>query len=101
MWIPIKKKVVSVKDVIFDEDTVWDRKPIAYSDDDIKELDEAIVHIEIPKLEAKKIEDIQLVEDVKVDKPTPTITRQANHEDEDLDENLEESEQQAKDKDDQ
>ncbi len=74
---------------------------MAYSDDDIKELDEAIVHIKIPESEAKKMEDIQLVEDVEVDKPTPTITRQADHEDEDLDKNLEESEQQAKDKDDQ
>ena len=75
IWIPIKKKVIFIRDVIFDEDTVWDRKPIAYSNDDIKELDEAIVHIKIPESEAKEMKDIQLVNNVKVDKPTPIITQ--------------------------
>ena len=78
--------------MIFDEDTVWDGKPIAYSDDDIKDLDKAIVHIEIPESETKEMEDIQLVKDVEVDQPTPTVTCQADYEDEDLDENLKESE---------
>ena len=78
--------------MIFDKDTIWDEKPIVYSDNDIKELDEAIVYIEISKSETKKIEDIQLIENAKVDKPTPTVTRQTDHEDKDLDENLEELE---------
>lgn len=78
--------------MIFDKDTIWDRKPIVYSDDDIKELDEVIVYIEIPESEAKEMVDIQFVKDVEVDKPIPTITCQADHEDEDLDKNLEESE---------
>lgn len=47
------------------------------------------------------MKNIQLVEDAKVDKPTPTIRRQADYKDENLEENLEESEQQAKDKNDQ
>ena len=89
MWIPIKKKVVSLQDVIFKEDIVWDGKPIAYSDDDIKELDKAIVYIEIPKSKAKEMEDIQLVKDVKVDELISIVTRQVDHEDEDLDENFE------------
>ena len=101
VWIPIKKKVVSIRDVIFDEDTLWDEKPIAYFDDDIKELDKAIDHIEIPESGAKEIEDIQLVEDVEVDQPISIVTRQADHEDENLNENREESKQHAKDKDDQ
>ena len=101
VWIPIKKKVVSVRDVIFDEDTIWDGKPIPYSDDDIKELDEAIVHIEIPESEALEMEDIQLVEDSEVDETTTTITRQADHEDENLDVNPEESEELAKENDEQ
>ena len=75
--------------------------PTLYSDDDIKELDETIVHIEISESEAIKMEDIQLVEDSAVDEATPTITRQADHEDEDLDVNPEESEEQAKDNDEQ
>ena len=75
-----KKKVVSVRDIIFDKNIVWNRKPILYFDDDIKELDKAIVYIEIPKSKTKKMDDIQLVEDVKVDKPTPIITYQVDHE---------------------
>lgn len=31
-----KKKVVSVQDVIFDEDKIWDGKPIQYNTDKIK-----------------------------------------------------------------
>ena len=79
--------------MIFDKDIVWDGKSIAYSNNDIKELDKAIVYIEIPESEAKKIEDIQLVKNAKLDKPTPTVIRQADHEDEDFNENFEESEQ--------
>ena len=78
--------------MIFDKDIVWDGKSIAYSNDDIKELDEAIVHIEISESEAKEIEDIHLVKDAKVDKLTPKVTRQADYKNEDLDENLEVSE---------
>ena len=44
--------------MIFNKNTEWDRKPIIYSDDNIKELDKAIVYIEIPKSKAKKMEDI-------------------------------------------
>lgn len=76
VWISLKKKVVSIRDIIFDEDTIWDKKLIAYSDDDIKESDKAIVlTIEIPESEAKEIEDIQLVKNAIVDESTPTITR--------------------------
>ena len=96
-----KKNVVSVQDTIFDKDIVCNGKSIAYSDDDIKKLDKAIVYIKIPKSEAKKIKDIQFVKDAKIDKPIPLVTRQTDHKDENLDENLKEPEQQAKDKDDQ
>lgn len=76
VWISLKKKVVSIRDIIFDEDTIWDKKLIAYSDDDIKESDKAIVlTIEIPESEAKEIEDIQLVKNAIVDESTPTISR--------------------------
>ena len=74
--------------MIFDKDIVWDRKPIVYFDDSIKELDKAIVHIEISESETKEMEDIQLVQDAKIDKPILTVTRQADHEDKDFDENL-------------
>lgn len=42
------------------------------------------------------MEDIQLVKDSQVSKRIPTIIRQANHKDEDFDVNSKESEQQAK-----
>lgn len=71
-----KKKGCIYKRYIFDEDTIWDKKPILYSDDDIKELDKAMVlTIEIPESKTKEIEDIQLVENAIVDEPTSTITR--------------------------
>ena len=38
VWIPHKRKVVSVRDVIFDEDEVWNGKRIQYSSEDIKSL---------------------------------------------------------------
>lgn len=65
IWISIKAKVVLIRNVIFDKDIIWDRKLILYSDNDIKGLD---------KSEALEIEDIQLVENSKVDKTTSTIT---------------------------
>ncbi len=52
--------------MIFDKDIVWDRKPIAYYDDNIKKLNKAIVYIEIYESEAKKIVEFLFVEDVKV-----------------------------------
>lgn len=57
------------------------------------ELDEAIKHIEVPELEAKEIEDIQLGEDPKVDAAIMTITCQADHEAEDLDVNHDKAEE--------
>lgn len=52
--------------MIFDKDIVWDRKPIAYSDNNIKMLDKVIVHTQIPKSKAKKMKDILFFKDVKV-----------------------------------
>lgn len=86
-----KNKVVSVRYVIFDKNIVWNEKLIVHSNDDIKELDETIIDIEISILETKEMEDIQLIKDAKIDKLTPTVTRQANHEDENFDENLQKS----------
>ena len=93
--------MVSIRDVIFDKDNIWDGKPIPYFDNDIKELDKAIVHIKIPESKALEIKDIQLVENSEVDETTSTIIRQADHEDEDQNVNFEESEEQAKDNDEQ
>lgn len=80
IWVPHKKKVVSVRDVIFNEDEIWDGMPLQRTADEIKELDEAIQVVELPQ--AEELEDIQLSEDLEVES---VITRQADHEAEDLD----------------
>lgn len=82
-----------LRDVIFDKDATWNKKPILYFDDDIKKLDKVIVHIEIFDSKGLEMEVIQFVEDSEVDKITPIITRQADYEDEDLDVNYEKSEE--------
>ncbi len=66
--------MVSVRDVIFNEDEVWDRMPLQRTADEIKELDEAIQVIEL--LQADELEDIQLSEDLEVESE---ITRQTDH----------------------
>ena len=81
VWIPHKKKVISVRDIIFDEDEYWDGKRIQYSSNDIKELDDAIEVIEVPQSE--EMEDLQLGEDLEIDS-TLSITPQAQHEAENL-----------------
>ena len=78
--MPNKKRVVSVRDVIFNEDEVWHGVPLQRVADEIKELDEAIQVIELPQ--ADELEDIQLSEDLEVESE---ITRQTDHEAEDLD----------------
>ena len=59
-------------------------------------MDEVIEHNEVPKLEAKDMEDIQLGEDLKVDAAIMTITYQADHKAEDLDVNHNKAEELAK-----
>ena len=91
IWIPHKRKVISARDVIFNEDEVWDQKPIRLNPDKIQELDQAIEVVEIPQ--ADEQEDIQLAEDLDLPAPNP-ITHQHNHKME----NLEENEQAERDK---
>lgn len=79
VWVPHKKKIVSVRDVIFDEDEVWDGAPLQRMAKDIKQLDDAIELVELPQTD--KLEDIQLNEDLKESE----ITRQTDQEAEDLD----------------
>ena len=89
IWIPHKRKVISARDVIFNEDEVWDQKPIRFSPDEIQELNDAVEVVEVPQTEDQ--EDIQLAKDLEAD-PNP-ITHQTNHE---MD-NLEEAKQAERD----
>ena len=48
-WIPHKQKVVSIQDVIFNENKVWDRKLIQQTPNEIKVIDEAIKVLQVPE----------------------------------------------------
>ncbi len=72
--------MVSVRDEIFNEGEVWDGVPLQRKADVIKELDEAIQVIGLPQ--AGELGNIQLSENLEVESE---ITRQTDHEAEDLD----------------
>ena len=76
--MPHKKRVISVRDVIFNEDEVLDVVFFQRATNEIKELDEAIQVIEPPQ--ADELEDIQLSENLEV---AWEITRQTDHKAED------------------
>ncbi len=78
--MPNKKRAVSVRDVIFNEDEALDVMPLQRTAEEINELSEAIQVIELPQVD--ELEDIQLSEDLEVESE---ITRQTDHEAEDLD----------------
>jgi hypothetical protein len=58
VWIPYKKKVISTRDVIFNEKEFFNRKPIQISQELASSLDETIEKIAIP--EKENLEEIQL-----------------------------------------
>lgn len=62
----MEKKIILTKDDIFDKNKIYDRKPIFYSNNNIKKLDEVTVYIKIFKLKIKEIEDIRFVKDKKI-----------------------------------
>ena len=62
IWILYKKKVISAKDIIFNEDEVWDQKPIRLTLNKIQELDNTVEVVEVPQ--ADEQEDIQLAKDL-------------------------------------
>ena len=72
--------MVSVRDVIFNENEVCDGVPLHRGADKINELEEAIQVIELPQ--ADKLEDIQLSKDLEV---KSEITRQTDNKAKDLD----------------
>ena len=84
--MPHKKKVISARDVIFDEEQVWNGRPLRMTPSDIQELDEAIEIVEVPQAEGQ--EDIQLEEDLE-EELTRSVTHQADQEAETLDEDHE------------
>ena len=61
IWIPHKKKVISARDVIFNEGEFFDGKPTRLTEELMSTLDEAIELVEVTPLPAH--EDIQLLPD--------------------------------------
>ena len=61
VWISHKQKIISVRNIIFDEQQMWDEKTINYTIKDIKQFDETMFIIKIPHID--EIEDQQLGED--------------------------------------
>lgn len=75
--------MVSVRDVIFNEDKIWDGKPIQRTPDEIKVMDETIEVLQLPESET---EDVHLGEDMPEDVDVmPSIAHQNDQEAEDLD----------------
>ena len=58
IWIPHKRKVISTRDVLFDENEFFDGKPIRMSEELMATLDEVVEKITLPEKESQ--EDIQL-----------------------------------------
>jgi hypothetical protein len=65
IWIPHKKKVISARDVLFDEDEFYDGKPLRFTAELISELDEAIEMVEVTP--DANMEDLQLRNDDVID----------------------------------
>src|SRR5438045_1284608 len=61
VWIPHKKKVISARDVLFNEDEFYDGKPIWLTAELISELDEAVKQVSVPP--DMNQEDLQLRQD--------------------------------------
>lgn len=57
----MKKKVISVRDIIFDKDMIWDKKLIPYFNNNIKELDKPIIYIKISESKALEIKNIHFI----------------------------------------
>ena len=97
VWIPHKKKVVSVWDVIFNKDEIWNGGPIQYTADKMKRMNDAIKLLQVPKLEA---EDIHLGIDLenKVELAL-AISHQNNHEAKDFDADVDADKAETKDND--
>lgn len=58
IWVPHKKKIVSVQDIIFNEKEVWYGKSIQRTPNEIKEMNKVIKVIQLPATEVLETEDI-------------------------------------------
>jgi hypothetical protein len=57
VWIPYKKKVISTRDVIFNEQEFYNGKPVRVSQELLTSLDETIEKIALPDRES--LEEVQ------------------------------------------
>jgi len=60
IWVPHKRKVISARDVIFDEGEFYDGKRLRFTDELIDELEEAIKRISLtPQHDQEEIQHTQ------------------------------------------
>lgn len=75
--------MVLVRDIIFNEDKIWNKESLQYIANIIKKMDDAIKIVQVSELE---VEDIQPGEDIEEDvESASAISYQKNHKAEDLD----------------
>ena len=97
IWVPHKKKVISVRDVIFNEDEIWNGESIQYTADRIQKMDDVIKIVQVSESE---VEDIQLGEDLGEEvESAPAISYQNDYETEDHDVDVNANEAEANDND--
>ena len=89
--------MILVRDIILNKNQIWNRKPIQYTANKIKGIDDAIKLMQVPELE---IEDIYLGRDLenKVEL-APAISHQNNHKAEDFDADVDADKAEAKNND--
>ena len=90
IWIPHKGKVISTRDVIFDETKVFDGNYTDRSDDLIAELDTVIQKIELPDSQA--FNEAILKEDEEILEPTHLDSDESDESDDEPVTNLNENE---------
>ena len=94
IWVPHKKKVISVRDVIFNKDEIWNGELIQYTADRIQKIEDVIKIVQVSE---SKVEDLQLGEELREEvELVPAISHQNNHEAEDLDTDINTDETEAK-----
>lgn len=56
----MKKKIILIRDIIFNKEKVYNKKPNIYYNNDINKINKAIKQIKVFKFKVKEIKDRQL-----------------------------------------
>jgi len=64
VWIPHQGKVISIRDVIFDEDTFFDKKDLSSDKELIAQMDELVARVSLEPSQAKNEEALEEDEEI-------------------------------------